>query len=1310
MPSKTFRVFSALLFSLLFKSIGAQSLDFTIKEIGTPLFETFQKEEYGGHESSYRAIQGEDGMLYFGNVDGLIQYDGVTFRNYRDLDDNYRDVISVSDKIFILTKSVFGLYQPEVSGRLAFSSLMDKMPSSYTELGTFEYFYLLNGKIIIQATHDLLIFDLKSSEITHIKVDGRIGASAVIDGHLLIFVNEDGLFSINEGKLMALGGFAPLKTLSVSRIASYQSGKFLVATTDGQIFVAGNDDLSPWRHEVESFLKGKDIIAFEQILDGYYVLATKFHGLVVLDLRGRLVQKLDKTTGFPDNEIRSFFMESEGNLWVVQRGVYTKVLLNSPFTKFSELHGINAYILDMERVGDMIYLATDRGVFYKNDLTPWQKMGDFRPFQAIADLNVRTQIFVSKDKKLFAGTRDGLALITGTKMEILYSGESLMGEGVAMEHEDRVIFGSNDGHLQVFEKIRGKWQYSHQVKEFQHQVDFIEEAGDGDFWITDSGLGVIKISLNDRYDSLISLKPYGVAEGLPSVQRNRLYRHRRGLVWLTERGIYAYNQETDRFEPDPFYGNLFRDEQIIRFTELSDGSIMVYLRKEDQLQYAFLRKQGDSFVREDSPHQIISTHTGEFITSFEGNDAWIGSSGLIHFSPEKQQNPVLNAMAKIRKVTITSKEDSTLFWGQGEKIENDLSAGDNGLQFEFGATFFDRPKLTLFQSYLEGFDKDWSRWSSDEARTYTNLPHGNYIFRLRAKNLYGQISEEGIFIFSISRPWYLTIWAFLIYGLFILLIIWILLKWNSRRLLKENESLEKLIQERTSEISEQANEIRKQKEKAEKDREIIQQQKDRLQELDKVKSRFFANISHELRTPLTLINAPLESLIETGNIKDPDVLQTLATATRNGVSLLSLVEEILDLAKLEAGKLELVENPTRLHELIHEILKSYTDVLQSKSLHLQFNYQLDEKMAMMLDERKYEKIIRNLISNALKFTPPGGQISIAVNTVKVADQEMIKTSVSDTGTGIHPTDLPHVFDRYYQSEQPNMKAEGGTGIGLALVKELCELFGGSIAVESALGEGTTFSFELPLKKVEQETVVPLKVEESGPLGEALKETIKAYTAKFDIEKPVLLITEDHPEMRAFIAQTLNPYFEIKQAQNGAVALGILESENIDIVISDVMMPVMDGFELLEEIRKNKSLRDVSVIMLTARADHEDKLYALTLGIDDYLTKPFNASEFLARIKNILENRIKIIRELKGLNTSAQNTGAFDLQRFIKKYDFSEREVEVMRLMAERKNNAQIAEELFVSLNTVKFHLKNIYGKLGIKSRLEAVEHVRPLAS
>lgn len=1307
MSPKDLKLTLTIFFFLLLKSISGQSINFKIKEIGTPLFEVYDKEDYQQSGRIYGAALGPEGMISFAHSGGLMLFDGQTWSNYKDSDDNYIDIATGADgNTYIITRSDYGYYHPNLRGQLEFRSLKPKTSKSFNDTGNLVTIERMGSDIVMRSLFGLLRYNMEADTVLALSTNSQFTADMVLDDDFLIIEKERGLMTWSKDGLMSLPLASEISGLNIIRMARFADKEILLISESGGLFVYDFKRLRKLETPVSGLLSNSTIKAVLNINDQYYAIGTEANGVIIIDKTGKIIQKLDKSVGLPDDEFRDFFLDENNNLWIAYSFSIVHVMLNSPFSTLNKNHGIDGITLGIDKANGNIYMATSNGVYFKNEQEPWQGLDNYQPFKKVKGLDHWASILVVKDNNQFVGHTKGLSQIVGDRAISLYEGEALTGEGFAYENEDRLIFGGSQGNLHLFEKRQGDWRYISNIQGFNNQIDFVEDAGDGHIWVTDSGSGVFKLKLNDKYDSVVSVKQYGVNDGLPSLERNRVYIHKKGPIFTTTKGIYRYDQNKDRFEPDLEYNDLLRNDYVVRFTELENGNISAYPSGKNVVH---LKKSGNGFVKDSTIFKRLEVVSVEVIASLGSNDAWYGFREVLHYDSDFSSDFSTAHKATIRKVQITNKGDSLVFGGHGKATEPRLEPYENAIRFEFSSTFFDAADQVVFQSCLDGLGETWSNWTAEHVRNYTNLSHGNYTLKVRAKDIYGQISEIGTYTFTIMTPWYLSLWAYILYGIIIVLMIRILLKWNSRRLQHENESLEKLIQERTYEISEQANEIRRQKERAEEDKGLIEEQKNRLQELDKVKSRFFANISHELRTPLTLINAPLESLINTGKINDPEVMQTLETASRNGVSLLSLVEEILDLAKLDAGKLELVENPTRLGELIVDILKSYKDVLASKSIHLKFHYQLDQSMAIMLDERKYDKIIRNLLSNALKFTPSGGQISVTIEAVEIRGKQMFRTTVSDTGEGIHQDDLPHVFDRYYQSEQPSKKAEGGTGIGLALAKELCELFGGSISTTSELGKGTTFVFDIPLISVEQKTIVPLRLEETSKLSQALQVTIEAYNQKFEVQKPVLLITEDHPEMRAFIAQTLTPYFEIKQAGNGAVALEILKKENIDIVISDVMMPIMDGFELLEEIKRDEALHQVSVIMLTARADHEDKLYALTLGIDDYLTKPFNASEFLARIKNILENRIKIIRELKGLETSSQNPNTFDLKGFIKKYDLSEREIEVMRLMAQRKNNAQIAEALFVSQNTVKFHLKNIYGKLGISSRLEAVEFVRPLA-
>ncbi|MEM7371408.1 MAG: tetratricopeptide repeat protein [Bacteroidota bacterium] len=391
----------------------------------------------------------------------------------------------------------------------------------------------------------------------------------------------------------------------------------------------------------------------------------------------------------------------------------------------------------------------------------------------------------------------------------------------------------------------------------------------------------------------------------------------------------------------------------------------------------------------------------------------------------------------------------------------------------------------------------------------------------------------------------------------------------------------------------------------------ISQQAEKLQELDQLKSRLFANVSHELRTPLTLILGPLSSALKSDNL-DNKTSTFLRLAQQNGQKLLQLVNEILDLSKMDAGKLKLVEKPVLLLPFIRRLLSQFESHAQDKQVELSLDFEPDQYIKIRLDVQKFEIIFNNLLANALKFSPKKGQLSIQIKH----QGNTLSLNVSDMGPGIHPDDQLHIFDRFYQATHSESESEGGTGIGLAICKEYAKLFGGDIQVHSQLGQGAQFIFHFPLKEV------------FGAFEEEIPETAipdekLLYTSSPLSGEQHILLVEDNYSLRSYIKAVLGNQFQITTAENGQAALDILDSLEtdlkIDLIISDVMMPVMDGFQLLDVLKGRQKFRSIPVIMLTAKASLRDKLHALRIGVDDYMTKPFEEEELLARVSNLLRN-------------------------------------------------------------------------------------------
>jgi len=423
---------------------------------------------------------------------------------------------------------------------------------------------------------------------------------------------------------------------------------------------------------------------------------------------------------------------------------------------------------------------------------------------------------------------------------------------------------------------------------------------------------------------------------------------------------------------------------------------------------------------------------------------------------------------------------------------------------------------------------------------------------------------------------------------------------------------------------------------------IIEQQSEVLKQLDATKTRFFANVSHELRTPLTLMLAPLGTMLKSNMLDNRNF--TLATLARqHSQQLLSLVNEILDLTKLESGKMVTHEEPIEIYAFLRRLIATFESYAAQRGIKLIFNFDRNLPHALMLDKPKFEKIFNNLLSNSLKFTPNGGSITIRV-THTPSDWQL---AVIDTGRGIHPDDLPHVFNRFYQTNQTDAPIEGGTGIGLALSNELAQVMNGKLSVQSTLGNGATFILELPKHEVLGVVGATLGVtlDETSALDNEEAVALEDDAKKNLVGFSTILVVEDNPSLRNYIKLILSDRYNVVTAENGEDALKIVDScqltvdrndkhlstdhheaidnhqvlTKIDLIVSDIMMPVMDGFQLLEKLKNDDVMRSIPVVMLTARAEMQDKLKALTFGVDDYLIKPFEEDELFARIKNLLSN-------------------------------------------------------------------------------------------
>ncbi|HEX4265357.1 MAG TPA: ATP-binding protein [Verrucomicrobiae bacterium] len=425
-----------------------------------------------------------------------------------------------------------------------------------------------------------------------------------------------------------------------------------------------------------------------------------------------------------------------------------------------------------------------------------------------------------------------------------------------------------------------------------------------------------------------------------------------------------------------------------------------------------------------------------------------------------------------------------------------------------------------------------------------------------------------------------------------------------------------------------------------RNKKALEESNQKLVELDQIKSRFFANISHELRTPLTLLLAPLETLMQRFNHSfDGETREVLDTMHSNGMRLLKLINDLLDLVRLESGRLEVKHEPLDVSDFVKGLASAARQVADDKRLRLETI--IDPELgAVAADRDKLEKIVLNLVFNALKFTPAGGRVELRAQK----KDDLFVITVSDTGMGISAKNLPFVFDRFWQADGTSKRKYQGVGIGLALVKELTEVQGGKVNVESTEGKGTVFTVQLPYQKAdaiakpeptedsettdfrEQRTVSSeewlanlYRRAELFPAMTPVQETLKPVETARNGRQPKLLVADDEPDMLRFLKSQLIRHYEVIEAVDGQQAIEKASQFLPDIILLDMMMPEKDGLQACRELRERTSTQSIPIILLTARADEETKLAALSAGASDFLPKPFSTTELHVRIKNLVES-------------------------------------------------------------------------------------------
>jgi signal transduction histidine kinase/DNA-binding response OmpR family regulator/streptogramin lyase len=588
------------------------------------------------------------------------------------------------------------------------------------------------------------------------------------------------------------------------------------------------------------------------------------------------------------------------------------------------------------------------------------------------------------------------------------------------------------------------------------------------------------------------------------------------------------------------------------------------------------------------------------ICSFgNGNLAFGGNNGLTLFNPaEISDNPVAPEITLTRlKISNNEVGIGELFNGRiilKKSIETtqkiSLTHLERNISIEYAAMQYSYPTQNTYAYMLEGFEESWNYVDKKREAVYTNLPFGTYIFKVKAANKDGLWNETPVSLnIEISPPWWKSSLAYIAYVLLLAAILFAILKvvlYQKR--LKDTIKIEKL-------------------------------EKEKENELNQMKLMFFTDISHEFKTPLTLIIGPLDQIIKEVSL-NPKIQQKLVQIQQNSKRLLRLINQLIDFRKIEQDVFRLNKSSFDIIAFTRNIVNSFKDLAQSANISMYFRHSY-EKCFVFLDQCQYENVLYNLLSNAIKYNKQDGQVIVSIE--KASTSEKISLIVEDSGIGIPDEKKKLIFERFcHDNNRPLFEYQKSSGLGLYLIKNIVELHKGEIEIESTPDKGTKFTILWPAPDKQQISKTLSEIEKIS----SRENTDQRFFPQIpDKNSPTILIVEDNKELREYIRSLLWHQYRIEEAENGKMALEIAFQESPDLIITDVMMPVMDGIALCKALRINIITSHIPIIILSAKNDLNTKLKGFELGIDGYVEKPFEPELMLARITSILNKR-KMLKE------------------------------------------------------------------------------------
>ncbi|MFD2572061.1 two-component regulator propeller domain-containing protein [Spirosoma soli] len=1052
----------------------------------------------------------------------------------------------------------------------------------------------------------------------------------------------------------------------------------------------------------------RDITQDEQ---GMIWIGTDHGGINLIDKKTFAVRYLlhDPTdeTSLSQNSIYDFYRDSEGVIWVgtYKQGIsyYHKNSVRFPLYRHRasdpgslNYDDVNRFVEDAK--GNLWVGTNGGGLSYFDRST-----NRFTPSAAFSKVagpkSVIVSLLIDHEQTLWVGTYyGGLYAIKGNQVTT-YKHDPANPASIASNNiweifEDQrhdLWIGTLDGGLDRFDRRQNRFyhhRFADRTSVYSDYISSIMQDRAGNLWFgTANGIDV-RDSRSGRFRHYANYN--NDPKGLSNNNITSLLEDSRGIIWVgTNEGLNFFDKATGTFFalrqedglPDNTILSLIEDANQALWIGTPNGLSQLSVRQNQAGQKTFVFKNYDE--ADGLPGRAFN-ESAAFKTS-RGELVFGGPNGFTIFRPE-----TFRTQARRPPVVLTDLQIFNNSVRPGQEVDGSvpltqsitespaitLTHRQNVFSIEFAALNFVHLEKNKYQYKLEGFNDDWlTADNRDRKATFTNLNPGDYVFRVRVSNNNSGWNEDSIRLpITILPPFWKSAWAYVLYALFIIGVL-LLARWILLERARLNFQLEQ-------------------------DRRHAQQ----MHELDEMKLRFFTNVSHEFRTPLTLVISPLEQLIKKDDVPAGQQRQ-LQLIYRNAKRLLNLVNQLLDFRKMEVQGLTL--RPTRqdIVAFCREIFYSFSDLSEKKQIHFTFDSNVAE-LETVFDQEKLERILFNLLSNAFKFTPEHGKVAITLHLPAVAAQpaessenQWLTIQVTDTGIGITPAQQDKIFERFFQSDLPDTLINQGSGIGLAITKEFVQLHGGTLSVESEPDRGSTFTIRLPVRTESELAALYQPVRETVEPTEPFV-VAEAPPVKSAGKKPVILLVEDNEDFRFYLKDNLSRQYTLLEAANGKEGWQLVQSHLPDLVVSDVMMPEMDGITLCRRIKADRRTAYIPVLLLTARSAEEQKLEGFATGASDYITKPFNVEILHARIRNLIAQQNLLLKALQpSMNISPGEVEVTSLdEKLIQK---------ALSIVEKNMANPDFSvEELSRELGMSRVHLYKKLLALTDKSPIEFIRTIR----